>query len=612
MITLASLISDYGDYVDRNLITSIWAEQNQDQQKCRNIIHMLSGQPDPKNHIAPTPTASECISAGHSDIFSQGSSPSEHSSQSGHTAVPGMRSHSRTPANGPDAIKSPAALVAFLAACFPECGHDYLETKAKEIFTKPDQGAFQVDPVEAIDIISNALYNDLEAIEMQEYIQTHNLAGLGYDVKDCSGNGLNGRTSTSLSAIEAQYSVGAVQTKPGKGKKGKGKGVQQAGAKNKRASSVSQPDNRTPTNAWSEINSELDAICAMFPMLSVGTVKATFHKCGANVDQTVESLSAQVASKVPDKSRKGAGGGTLDQRRKPDPPPPSPPAAAQTYAALQMMFPDAGPEILEAASQKTADINSAIDLVLRLISEAQSAPKPRTDKMGVRWQRANELSSHRIASSATSGANGHIDQSDNMEVRDVFERIPLADLSGDARIWVSEHNVDPAYCRKRSEEMIAKRNELYAKAAMAYSVRKGQRNHSGTALYYSTEGHKYDARARVWRMRAAQAVVASGRQNDSSVIDLHGLSRMEAVAVALEEVNSWYVRLSEQHNYSVKNPVTPLHIVTGIGNRSANSKAIIHPAIVKALREDGWWFEENLGYVDVLGIKQGGARVRAK
>ncbi|KAJ1720391.1 hypothetical protein LPJ53_004983 [Coemansia erecta] len=612
MITLASLISDYGDYVDRNLITSIWAEQNQDQLKCRNIIHMLSGQPDPKNHFVPTPTASECISAGHSDIFSQGSSPSEHSSQSGHT-VPRMRSQSRSPTSRPDAIKSPAALVAFLAACFPECGYDYLETRAKEIFTTQDQGVFQVDPVEAIDIISNALYNDLETIEMQEYMQTHDLPGLGYDVKDCSGNGLNGHMSTSLSAIEAQYSVGAAQPKANKGKKGKGNwnGARPAGARNKRASSMPQPANRAPANAWGEISNELDAICAMFPMLSVGTVKATFHKCGANVDQTVESLSSQVASRAPDKPRTGAGRGTSDQRRKPDPPP-SPPAIARTYATLQMMFPDSSTEILEVAAQKTTDINNAIDLVLRLTSEAQSASRSRTDKMGVKWQRADELSSHRIASSAIIGTGDQIDKTDSAQAHDVFERIPLADLSGDARIWVSEHNVDPAYCRKRAEELITKRNEFYAKAAMAYSVRKSQKNHSGTALYYSTEGHKYDARARVWRMRAAQAVVASGRQNDSNVIDLHGLSRIEAVAVALEEVNSWYVRLLDQRDYSVKNPVTPLHIVTGIGNRSANSKAIIHPAIVKALREDGWWFEENPGYVDVLGIKQGGARVRVK
>ncbi|KAJ2377258.1 hypothetical protein GGI05_006893 [Coemansia sp. RSA 2603] len=349
----------------------------------------------------------------------------------------------------------------------------------------------------------------------------------------------------------------------------------------------------------------------MFPMLSVGTVKATFHKCGADIDKTVESLSSRVVSSIPVKPRAVTGGGGSNQGHDSDPPP-SPPAIAQTYETLQMMFPDASTEILEMAAQKTADINNAIDCVLKLTSETQSAPKPRTDKMGVRWQRANELSSHRIVSPATNGTSNRVDKIENTEAHDVFERIPLADLSGDARIWVSEHNVDPAYCRKRAEEMLAKRNELYTKAAMSYSVRNSKKHHSGTALYYSTEGHKYDARARVWRMRAAQAVVASSRENDSSVIDLHGLSRMEAVAVALEEVNSWYVRLLKQRDYSTKTPIKPLHIVTGIGNRSANSKAIIHPAIVKALREDGWWFEEKLGYVDVLGIKQGGARVKVK
>ncbi|KAJ2857269.1 hypothetical protein FB639_006015 [Coemansia asiatica] len=271
------------------------------------------------------------------------------------------------------------------------------------------------------------------------------------------------------------------------------------------------------------------------------------------------------------------------------------------------MFPDQDTELLEeAATQSVFDISIAAEKVLALISQAEaaaaSAEKTKgSQKRGVKWQRADQLSNHKVVSAASvnSGNQQVIDKS----VHDVFTRIPLADLAGGAREWVSGRDVDPAYCRKKSEELIEKRNELYTKAAQAYSRRNSQRNHSGTALYYSTEGHKCDARARVWRMRAAQATVAAAKRNDANVVDLHGLSRAEAVALALEEVNSWYVNLREEQLCRSTKTIQPLHVVTGLGNRSANGKALVHPAVVRALNDQGWWFEEHPGYVNVYGSR---------
>ncbi|KAJ1939963.1 hypothetical protein GGF37_004185, partial [Kickxella alabastrina] len=141
---------------------------------------------------------------------------------------------------------------------------------------------------------------------------------------------------------------------------------------------------------------------------------------------------------------------------------------------------------------------------------------------------------------------------------------------------------------------------LYTKAASAYGRRHGLRHHGGTALYYSTEGHRLDVRARVWRMRAAQASVAEMRRADAGVVDLHGLTRAEAVAVVLEEVERWHAA----------GKCGRLHAVTGLGNHSVGGRACLHPSVVKALREQGWWFEEGRGYVDVLGVVTAGARMR--
>ncbi|KAI8320838.1 hypothetical protein GQ54DRAFT_248488, partial [Martensiomyces pterosporus] len=184
-----------------------------------------------------------------------------------------------------------------------------------------------------------------------------------------------------------------------------------------------------------------------------------------------------------------------------------------------------------------------------------------------------------------------------------LERIPLADLSGGARAWVADHHVDPAYCRSKAEALLEKRNELYRKAVQAYARRSTAKAHSATALYYSTEGHKYDAKARVWRMRAAQATVAAMKRASENIIDLHGVSRAEAVAVVLEEANVWYSH-TKSTDAHLQRPA-PLHIITGLGTHSVDGKARVHPSVARALRENGWWFEEGRGFIDVLGVRQG-------
>ncbi|KAJ1962029.1 hypothetical protein GGI12_002890 [Dipsacomyces acuminosporus] len=613
MATLESLIEEYGKFVDKELIASIWTEQSSDQAKCRDIIHMLSGlgggaaskySPIPSDSAStPCSDTSSCISEpiGISSITNANSGPAVASAPSSSTAAAEAAAEA-TAAKTPEAITSPAVLVEFLAACFPECGADYLQTKVSETFGTRDTPSFKVDPIEAIDIISNALYNDMESVEHQQYQQQNrSISPQSTTINSKQSSDL---TSTSLADIQSKYTVSGSKSRS-KGSKKRSK-ERSGGADGFTGSAYRNAEYQAPSNVWNTIDAELESICSIFPMLSVGTVRSTYHACGANIDQTVERLSAAVEKISQTKPRTGADvlRGARSQSSAQPPAKRSAKQVSETLGALRMLFPDHGDDVLQAAARDANDTDSAVDKVLRLSSSNSSNSSNDTKpKMDARWRRADDLSSLRVSPSSSGMLVGN-----GTKVHDLFERVPLADLCGDARAWAADHNIDPQQCRAKAEAFIEKRNELYRKAAEAYSRRKSSNNHGATALYYSTEGHKYDAKARVWRMRAAQATVAAMKRNSQNIIDLHGVPRAEAVAIALEEANAWYTRLKGTDDRLQQHTDT-LHIITGLGKHSADGKAHVHPSVVRALREDGWWFEEGHGFIDVLGVRQGGMRM---
>ncbi|KAJ2160016.1 hypothetical protein GGF46_002578 [Coemansia sp. RSA 552] len=584
MCTLPSLILEYGERVDKALISAIWAEQRQDSAKCRRIIQMLCGYKD------ASVDSSETMSTGLSEPFSLPSEPASASTASS-TAGPassasGAGSQSRAgPGARVEAIASPEALVEFLSACFPECGADYLSTKVKEIFCDArERGPFQVDPVEAIDIISNTFYNDIEAVEDQQYRRTHRTPGTAAPPTK----------STSLAEIEAQYSV------PGS-KKGKGR----RRGKNKNAPLLRRmsDDRDSSGNAWDAIGTELGQISSVFPTLPDSTVRSVYHQCGADVSAAVQRLSEIAESQRPSPK-------TATPRRRSGKPPASPPLSparkkqiSGTVASLRILFEDLPASLLEQAAQDTHDADAAAERVLVLVEEEEAAAaaeqkrqqtQAAKSKKSSQWKPADGLANYRVVSAARPQTSDEC-----IVVNDHTERVSLSDVSGEAREWIATHPADPERCRQKADAYIQKRNELYSKAAYAYSRRKA-RNHSGaTALFYSTEGHKYDAQARIWRMRAAQASVAAMKRNDANIVDLHGLTRAEAVAVVEDAVDDWYASV-QAYEPSAGHP-TPLHIVTGLGNHSVGGKACIHPSVVRVLRSGCWKFEEGHGFVNVLG-----------
>ncbi|KAJ2324351.1 hypothetical protein GGH92_010705, partial [Coemansia sp. RSA 2673] len=231
MITLASLKADYGAVVDRELIASIWAEQRSDPGKCRNIIHMLGGGPEQSDGPGTADSNSESASTRWSE---PGSASSEESSRSSRARVDAeARLGGVGGAHQAGAIDSLDALVGFLGACFPECGVDYLRSEASRI---------------------NALYNDLEAIDNQQFRQAQQSGG--------------------------NSGMGATQ-RQGKSKK---------------------KEAAPPVNAWGAIDAELDRLCSMFPMLAVGTVRSAYHANAANADRAATALVALAEKKAEPRS----------------------------------------------------------------------------------------------------------------------------------------------------------------------------------------------------------------------------------------------------------------------------------------------------------------------
>ncbi|KAL1920694.1 uncharacterized protein VTP21DRAFT_1071 [Calcarisporiella thermophila] len=161
---------------------------------------------------------------------------------------------------------------------------------------------------------------------------------------------------------------------------------------------------------------------------------------------------------------------------------------------------------------------------------------------------------------------------------------------------------DPIQCRLKAFEFIEKRNDAFRKAARAYQKAKGKgAGQGGVALYYSGEGREYDAQVKEWNRRAARAIIKKHRQEaqDNNLLDLHGLTVSEAVAVVRDGVNQWYTNSITR---LAREPMRDLRIVSGVGNHSPDRVARIYPAVVRMLLREKWRIDiSNQGVILVKG-----------
>ncbi|KAJ3216846.1 hypothetical protein HDU67_008848 [Dinochytrium kinnereticum] len=163
----------------------------------------------------------------------------------------------------------------------------------------------------------------------------------------------------------------------------------------------------------------------------------------------------------------------------------------------------------------------------------------------------------------------------------VFVRERTADPFGED----SASDFDPEYCRQMAAEHYQKRGDAFQRAASSF--KKGNLTGRGTASYYAQMGQEETKSIEHWNKLAAAAIIkrnAESHKHDvGSVVDLHGLTKSEALKAIDHYVNEWY-NSKGANSY----PSGPLKVITGSGSHSKKNEPILLPAVLKHLRKAGW------------------------
>ncbi|KAJ3233182.1 hypothetical protein HDU78_006642 [Chytriomyces hyalinus] len=160
-------------------------------------------------------------------------------------------------------------------------------------------------------------------------------------------------------------------------------------------------------------------------------------------------------------------------------------------------------------------------------------------------------------------------------------------------------NLGAEYCRSMAKEHADKRGRAFQMAAAEF--KRGSLTGRGSAQYYSDIGHAHTVLITRWNARAAQCVALKNgefHKNDPFVLDLHGLTRAEALISLSERLQTHFTPTPGS-----KTLPPPLKVITGVGVHSGKHKAIILPAVLGVLKRDGWRheYEDNVGFILVKG-----------
>ncbi|EGG00297.1 uncharacterized protein MELLADRAFT_67928 [Melampsora larici-populina 98AG31] len=143
------------------------------------------------------------------------------------------------------------------------------------------------------------------------------------------------------------------------------------------------------------------------------------------------------------------------------------------------------------------------------------------------------------------------------------------------------HRVSETTCISKASHYRQLRDHAFRQAAQAYQTSRSIQSRRGGALVYAEEGRKYDLKAKYWELEAGKAkvrertVLDPGPAGMARSVDLHGLSRIQALAVTRDFLNRW----ESSHEKPSQN--SPLLIITGAGKHSYKSTPVLLPAITR-------------------------------
>lgn len=306
------------------------------------------------------------------------------------------------------------------------------------------------------------------------------------------------------------------------------------------SSSSSLDLNDAPVNKWDDAKKDIDYICTRTtPVLKRETVISTYHKMGASLSRTIQTL-AESHSRAASKPAAAAQAAELSERF------PSIPSST-LYGLLYI----AGNSVSAADELATAMLAPRTPRLTDIIQF--NVPRPVLD---------NEEAPARPSKSFSSASDYH-----------------------SARLAAEAH--------------YAASSEAFSKAALAYRRSKSDRLMGGAAAYYSAVGRDQAQRARREMAAAADSLVDS--QSTADTLDLHGVSVADGVRIAGERVMQWWESLGEKRYAPGGAARYPFRIVTGAGRHSRDGTSRLGPAVSKMLAREGWRFEVGEGVLAVTG-----------
>lgn len=338
---------------------------------------------------------------------------------------------------------------------------------------------------------------------------------------------------------------------PQRGKKGKGKKKQKAGAYRQEGTRSSESDasGTTTPNRWHNSSRDVEYITSRTD-LSYKTVSSLYHENGASLSATVLAIVRRDIKAQNKEAEPDAG-------------------LVQNAITLNADFP-------------TIDLDHALALV-RLAGTPSS-------------------NAHELARALTQQDASETGGKGGLRVDIRYTRLNLSEDT-------SESTTIPALApsaRPRDAASISRaRAEAFEQASAAYRKGRSTPLMKAAAGYYAQEGRDLSANLRAMSASDADRLVSS--QSGPTHLDLHGVTVADATRIAKQRTQTWWNDLGERRIPEWSGPGRrgggeAYRIITGLGRHSEGGRGKLGPAVAKTLVQEGWKVEVHSGELLVTGL----------
>lgn len=145
----------------------------------------------------------------------------------------------------------------------------------------------------------------------------------------------------------------------------------------------------------------------------------------------------------------------------------------------------------------------------------------------------------------------------------------------------------------------ASKNHSYAIASSAFKRGRSDPLMRQVGSYYMEEVRTKAASHR--QAISAEAELLVDRKSKPGQVDLHGVSVLDGVNIALDRTWRWWNALGEQGRSGSRVRRETLEVVTGWGRHTVDGRSQLRASVIKALLADGWKIEILTGSCLVVG-----------